>query len=156
MSLMDGAQLLGNLGEFIGAIVIVATLIYLAMQVRQNSQHLAAQSRYNYYKGRTDLTLAVAQSGEIAEIMSKARTGEALSSAETMRVGYLQSAIFAFWEYEFREYEDGQIAEEEFNPAGKRAVFERAPDLWHSAWNQHKVTAPRRFVEYINQKVANP
>jgi len=32
------AQLLGNYGEFIGAIAVVATLIYLAVQVRQNSR----------------------------------------------------------------------------------------------------------------------
>jgi hypothetical protein len=41
MSFMDTAQILGNLGEFIGAIVIVATLIYLTLQVRQNTILLA-------------------------------------------------------------------------------------------------------------------
>ena len=40
MTLMETAQLLGNFGEFFGAIAVVATLIYLAIQVRQ-SNHLA-------------------------------------------------------------------------------------------------------------------
>ena len=31
------AQLLGNYGEFIGAIAVVATLIYLASQIRQSN-----------------------------------------------------------------------------------------------------------------------
>lgn len=31
------AQLLGNYGEFVGAIAVVATLVYLAIQVRQNT-----------------------------------------------------------------------------------------------------------------------
>jgi len=35
------AQLLGNYGEFVGAIAVVATLAYLAVQIRQNSQMLA-------------------------------------------------------------------------------------------------------------------
>ena len=34
------AQLLGNYGEFVGAIAVVVTLIYLAMQVRANSEML--------------------------------------------------------------------------------------------------------------------
>jgi len=32
------AQLLGNYGEFVGAIAVVATLDYLARQVQQNSK----------------------------------------------------------------------------------------------------------------------
>ena len=40
MTLMEIAQLLGNFGEFFGAIAVVATLIYLAIQIRQNSTQL--------------------------------------------------------------------------------------------------------------------
>ena len=32
------AEMLGNYGEFIGAIAVVVTLGYLAVQIRQNSQ----------------------------------------------------------------------------------------------------------------------
>lgn len=35
MDLMNVAQLLGDFGEFVGAIAVVATLIYLALQIRQ-------------------------------------------------------------------------------------------------------------------------
>ena len=47
------AQLLGNYGEFIGAIAVVVTLIYLALQIRQNttsindSRKLALAQTYN-------------------------------------------------------------------------------------------------------------
>lgn len=34
------AQLLGNYGEFIGAIGVVVTLVYLALQIRQNTAQL--------------------------------------------------------------------------------------------------------------------
>ncbi len=36
MDLMDTAQLLGNFGEFVGAIAVVVTLVYLSVQIRQN------------------------------------------------------------------------------------------------------------------------
>ena len=44
MTLMETAQLLGNFGEFVGAIAVVATLTYLAVQIRQSTrtnQHTA-------------------------------------------------------------------------------------------------------------------
>ena len=44
MNLMDTAQLLGNFGEFVGAIAVVATLIYLAIQIRQNSVQVRVNS----------------------------------------------------------------------------------------------------------------
>ena len=39
------AQLLGNYGEFIGAIAVVVTLFYLAVQVRQSKQATEANTR---------------------------------------------------------------------------------------------------------------
>ena len=38
------AQLLGNYGEFVGAIAVVATLAYLAVQVRQSNRIETAES----------------------------------------------------------------------------------------------------------------
>ena len=34
MDLMSSAQLLSNVGEFVGAVAVVLTLVYLAIQVR--------------------------------------------------------------------------------------------------------------------------
>ena len=52
MSLLESSQILGNLGEFFGAIFIVITLLYLAKQIQENTksnlvmtrQHFAAQA----------------------------------------------------------------------------------------------------------------
>ena len=38
MTLVETAQLLGNFGEFVGAIAVVVTLGYLAIQIRQNTR----------------------------------------------------------------------------------------------------------------------
>lgn len=45
MDLMSAAQLLGNFGEFVGAIAVVVTLFYLAAQVRQNRVSVDANTR---------------------------------------------------------------------------------------------------------------
>jgi hypothetical protein len=39
------AELLGNYGEFVGAIAVVATLVYLAVQVRHGREAIAANNR---------------------------------------------------------------------------------------------------------------
>ena len=45
MTLMETAQLLGNFGEFVGAIGVVGTLVYLAVQIRQSKEALDANTR---------------------------------------------------------------------------------------------------------------
>lgn len=44
MDLTLTAQLLGNFGEFSGAIAVVLTLGYLALQIRQNTRSVRASS----------------------------------------------------------------------------------------------------------------
>ncbi|MEJ2090357.1 MAG: hypothetical protein P8Y69_18235, partial [Gammaproteobacteria bacterium] len=39
------AQILGNYGEFVGAVGVVVTLGYLSVQIRQNTKTGRAQSR---------------------------------------------------------------------------------------------------------------
>ena len=40
MDLMSTTQLMGNVGEFVGAIGVVVTLGYLVIQIRQNNRML--------------------------------------------------------------------------------------------------------------------
>ena len=42
---------LGSLGEFIGSIAVIVTLVYLAFQLKQNTRQLKAQSRFNVLEG---------------------------------------------------------------------------------------------------------
>jgi hypothetical protein len=45
MDLQTSAQLLGNLGEFITAVAVIVTLIYVAAQVKQGKAALDANTR---------------------------------------------------------------------------------------------------------------
>ena len=42
---METIQMLGSLGEFVGAIAVVATLVYLAIQVRHSKDAMEANTR---------------------------------------------------------------------------------------------------------------
>ena len=76
MTLMDVAQLLGGFGEFVGAIAVVATLLYLAIQVR-NSTVQARASAYQatgiafgqYFLSLDDRTLRLINEANYAEAL---------------------------------------------------------------------------------------
>ena len=68
MDLMSTAQLLGNFGEFFGAIAVVVTLGYLVVQIRQNTNATRASTSFAVNESLTDLNAALRSDGEFAEI----------------------------------------------------------------------------------------
>jgi hypothetical protein len=75
------AQLLGSYGEFVGAIAVVVTLVYLAVQVRQSKDLLEENRKLalsQVYQGRADVRTAIhreiATSAELAELVGRIRS----------------------------------------------------------------------------------
>ena len=66
-------QDLGALGEFFGSIAVLATLVYLALQTRQNTMAIAAQLDATRITTSQAFTLAQATSTEIQEALAEDR-----------------------------------------------------------------------------------
>ncbi len=63
-------QDLGSVGELIAAIATVATLIYLAAQIRQNTSTVATSTYESVFKGFNDFNLSVASDPDLARILA--------------------------------------------------------------------------------------
>ena len=61
MTLAETAQLLANFGEFFGAIAVVATLVYLARQLRQNTAGVQATAYQTWVGANLQLNLATTE-----------------------------------------------------------------------------------------------
>ncbi len=71
MSTLEISQLLGNYGEFVGAIAIVVTLIYLAVQIRQNTASSQAASRDSMARLTYDFTMRIASDDSMASLFRR-------------------------------------------------------------------------------------
>ncbi len=101
MSIME----LGALGEFVGAFAVVATLIYLALQIRQNSAMLEQNhefSRASILQGSNVMYSTfrglVAGDAGLARIYSRALSEEALEDDEAIRFEAYLEMYFAWVE----------------------------------------------------------
>lgn len=88
MSLQD----LGSIGEFVAAIATVATLVYLAIQIRHNSRALDRSNEFAQASSIHDITILfnelnwrLASDGELADIHTRALAGKELSDTEATR-----------------------------------------------------------------------
>jgi hypothetical protein len=102
-------ETLGNVGDFLGGLAVIASLLYLAVQIRQNtravrssSYHQAAEQTWNY-------CLTVAGDASLAEILARRESGEALSPAELIRANNSDQALIFGLENMLRLHEEGLV-----------------------------------------------
>jgi hypothetical protein len=114
------AQMLGNYGEFLGAILLVGSLVYVGVQVRHNT----AVSKAQIYQARADaaqeMFMFLAGKSDLAEIYLKvldngvfdeAKLSE-LSGLDAQKLRYMESAHQQRIDNLYYQYQHGFLDEE--------------------------------------------
>ena len=155
---------LGALGEFVGAIAVVATLVYLAVQIRQNTRSMEESRRLalaQTYQMRADalqeMLVAAADSERIGPIITKlveAGYPEDLSSLESLtsveRGAFRQWHIAqqTHWDNMYYQYQQGFLDEEYYHDEFQRRVRRLVP-----VWRALRVGASRKSFDEELQRL---
>ena len=159
MTLQD----LGAIGSVIGALSVVITLIYLAKQIRLNTQALEDGRKLalaQTYQMRSDALQAMlvhaADSEHIGPIIIKltdlgypkdVAALEQLSSEERARFRLWQIAQQTHWDNMFFQYQHGYLDDESYEDSFKQRVLRLAP-----TWEALDLLSVRRsFLEEIKR-----
>ncbi len=146
---------LGALGEFLGSIAVLATLVYLSVQIRQNTRTMDETKKLalaQTYQMRSDalqmMLVHAADSEHIGPIITKL-TGfgypedigalEHLSIEERGRFRQWQIAQQTHWDNMFFQYQQGFIDDEYYRDSFRERVRRLAP-----TWKALNVTGARR------------
>jgi hypothetical protein len=158
---------LGALGEFVGAIAVVVTLVYLAIQIRQNTRAMQEAKRLalaQTYQMRADalqnMLVQAAESDHISPIISKLVAAgypeeiaslDRLSAAERGRFRQWHIAQQTHWDNMFYQYQQGFLDEEYYRDSFRERVRRLAP-----IWRALGVTGSRRsFDREIDRLLAS-
>jgi hypothetical protein len=103
-------QQLANLGEIIGGVAVVVSLIYLAIQVRQNTLE---QQTENYTRALDRVSALQSQfgtNGELAAMFSRgARNTSVLSPQERIQFTWILYEMFGAFEFMFHASQSGAM-----------------------------------------------
>ncbi len=106
---------LGAVGEFIGGVAVVVKLIYLAMQIRQNTSVNASLIRQNFYDATQRMMLHAVESTEFMELFNRAwSTNDSLTPTEQMQIWRHMQAIFMGYQGFFEQYKSGALPEKDW------------------------------------------
>ncbi len=151
MTLMEISQVLGNVGEFVGAIAVVATLLYLAVQVREagrSSKFAAVQANR---ETRIAWLSSLRDSPHLPAIHAKLLADEALEAEDELRLVHHYSANWGLFYSEWVQRELGLMGEFATSDDMDLKFLLSSPHamgVWRGA-SEHSF--PARFVEYVNK-----
>lgn len=112
MTLQDFA----SIGDLVGAVGVIVSLIYVATQVRQNTAALRASAITRVTDRTADSMGMVATDAELAKLLGKGVTGDSpLEPDERIRFELLMGMWFTHWQGMHRQISVGAIDEELFN-----------------------------------------
>ncbi len=154
MALMDIAQLLGNFGEFVGAIAVVATLMYLAVQIRQSNrtnQHIA------FHEALRDQATAInlLNDAELSEIVYNGLADfDSLPENEQRRFETWTLSLLRATESLLYEVERSRIEREEWLGVREHLKFAFSRPGFRQWWQRPRYDLfNRRLQDFINNDV---
>ena len=145
---MSSMEYVANIAEIIGAIVVVITLIYLTIQLRQNNKLLQSASRRAMME--TEKT-SLSQALEYQELLRKINQTEKLSEKEQFQLSIIFITDMENRYFEYRQFKNGLLSEQEWRarlviavanhgiPRGRRWWSKVGRNLW-----------PAEFVQFID------
>ncbi len=144
-------QDLGALGELLGSVAVLATLVYLALQTRQNTMAIQAQLDAARINAVQNLNLTAATSTELQEALLEDRI-DPLSINEGRRGSYWGAQLVNY-QWQFAQAQHGLLPT--FNEAGMSAVLRdifnrhRSFEGW---WERTKGAFLPDFVEWVEEQ----
>ena len=103
-------QGLAHIGEFIGGIAIIISLVYLAMQVSDSNRLLRSQAHYNALMLAQGPGAMMVQNPELSILVGRCQAGhDDLSSAVLARCNQYALMEINGWEYLYYQHLDNSI-----------------------------------------------
>jgi hypothetical protein len=163
MDFMSTAQLLGNFGEFVGAIAVVATLGYLAVQVRHsrastdaNTKQLAAAMSAEMTSHWLSNTHSIANDGELVDIYYRMTTApESVAPQESLRLFFWTISGLKSGEFAFHQWQGGNLDDPlwESNHVLLSDVFRTPTHPWRLGWPNAKHMYTPAYQAYIESLI---
>jgi len=141
-----------TLGANVG---VIAGIIFLAMELRQNNRLLAAQARYSLREYRNDIADTM-MLPHVQEATHKWAAGEELSAIERSTGLMAALKLLELWEWQYGEYAAGMLQRSELPVGAWRLWFHGKGPLpvpIGGIYELRKSVLNANFVQFFEQNV---
>ena len=138
-------------GEFIGGIGVIASLIYLASQIRQNSKLLRASTGSARTQNAVHFTTLLVQDPELQRIYLEGLANpEALSQADRQRFDAAARIVFLGYHQQYESFREGLVGAgvwEQLRLSMSWMLQRSGTQQW---WRDWYLQFPHEFREFVD------
>ena len=145
---------LGSLGEFIGAFAVVATLVYISIQLKQHTRAVRLSTGYNVTEEFREFYRMIASSSELSEIYRKG-IGDAsvLTDAEKLRFNLSLHNLFRAYENSYYQNIDGALDPRYWSGISKQFLALKDLPGFNGYWQERYFMYSDEFQDFYEKEV---
>ena len=143
---------LANLGEFIGGIAVVFSLVFVGLQIRQNTKSVQAQSELSLSYKFADVHGRANDNPDLSRLYDEALIDpEALSDEDVRRLRWFIAEIFCVYDGAYHLFKRGQISEASWRVKISSIKAMIGNPVLKEWWDGRMTPLSTEFVDYVNE-----
>jgi len=145
---------LASLGSFLSGIAVLASLVYLSLQVRQAKRNQQISIRHSRATRTVELQLALADPAAAAAWLRGSASPDELTQIELVQYISLCRAFFFHFEDSFYQREEGLLNDDAFETVAAGARMQAASPGVRVAWAMLRPNFGGRYLSFMDGVVA--
>lgn len=113
---------LGAVGEIVGAVAVVVTLLYVARQIHQANAQTQAQARYSFVEAYGHMNTSISANKSVASIFRRGIKGLDLDEDEYIQFFALIGQFLNTWSVLYDLHEQGMLPENQWTMVRKDII----------------------------------
>lgn len=146
-----------NLAELVGVTLVIVSIFYLTIQVRQNTKAMRIQTVHDLSLMYIEAQSSIAQNGELTALMARGQFDyEALDTGEQARFGIQSAALLRMFSDLHYQHLQGTLDHNQW--LGFKCQVEDSlsypgsQSVWHMRRHHHT----DEFQTFVDKAIANP
>ena len=140
-----------RLFEIIGILAVVVSLVFVTIELRNNTNAIYSQTNQGLVELNSDLNIARMENSELADLWVRGGTDpETLTEVEQYRYRMMKGSVFNIWEQAFYSYTNGTLTDELWRGWNSQDICIKGT---HYVWGQINEEFGIAFTAHVNEMI---
>jgi hypothetical protein len=144
-------EALGNLGDFIGGFGVIATLLYLAVQIRSNTKEVRSASLDSTRNSYLESQRSLWRDPELVRVWFSGMAGEDLSESDGRRFTLMLISVAREWEIAYHKSRGGTLDSASWAGIGEEFARTFATPGAQQYWKRIRFGFTPEFVSFAER-----
>jgi len=147
-------EIIGATGEWAAAIAVVASLLYLARQIKLANQQTKAAARYSFLNAYGLANASIGESKESASIFQRGLNNDELDPGERMQFIILLGQFLNTWSVMYDLHQEHQLPENQWYVVRTDIHASFSTPGGMAFWQEiGRLNSPKEFVAFVEELI---